>query len=324
MGPFQMFKRALVTGGAGFIGSHLARALSNEGLEVIVLDDLSMGKIENIPETAEFVKGDIRLERDVTEVLRGVDIVFHEAARVSIRASVKGFYDDADANLMGTLNLLRCCADSVVKKIVYASSMAVYADCDLPRMIDENYLKEPLSPYGISKLAAEKYCLSISTNTNIDCYVLRYFNTYGIGQTLTPYVGVITIFINRLLEGQPPVIFGDGEQRRDFVHVNDIVSANILSMYSSLPVGIYNIGTGVGTSINQIADLLCQKVNSEIRSIHTEENIGELKYSIADTSRAKRDLDHHAKVKLQDKIDEVINYYKTGKKGKNTEKTDSN
>lgn len=309
-----MFKRALATGGAGFIGSYLAKALLNDGLEVIILDDLSMGKIENIPEGGEFVKGDVRSERDVTKALRGVDIVFHEAARVSIRSSVRGFYDDAESNLMGTLNLLRCCVGSEVKKIVYASSMAVYADCDSPIQIEEGYLLEPISPYGISKLAAEKYCLNFSANTHIDCHVLRYFNTFGAGQTLTPYVGVITIFINRLLEGQLPVIFGDGEQKRDFVHVSDIVSANLLSKYSRLPRGIYNIGTRIGTSINEIADLLCQKINPKISPIHTEKHPGELKYSIADTSRAERDLGYRSKAKLQDKIDEVIDYYKNKKR----------
>jgi len=222
-----MYKRALVTGGAGFIGSHLSRALLKEGLEVTILDNLSVGKKENIPGGCKFIHGDIRSIKDVKGALEGIDIVFHEAARVSIRSSVAMFYEDAEHNILGTLNVLKCCMKSSVKKIVYASSMAVFADCDSPRQINEEYPKEPLSPYGISKLASEKYCYQFSYDTGIHCHVLRYFNTYGVGQTLSPYVGVITIFINRLIEGKPPVIFGDGEQRRDFVHVSDIVSANI-------------------------------------------------------------------------------------------------
>ena len=217
-----MYKRALVTGGAGFIGSHLARALLKEHIEVVVLDNLSMGKIENVPEGAEFICGDVRSKDDTIRALHGVDIVFHEAARVSIRSSVEHFHDDAENNLMGTINLLRCCQADKVKKIIFASSMAVYADCKGPIPIVEDYTTEPISPYGISKLASEKYCMRFSEFTGIDCHVLRYFNTYGTGQTLSPYVGVITIFINRLLDGEPPIIFGDGEQKRDFIHVGDI------------------------------------------------------------------------------------------------------
>lgn len=305
-----MYKRALVTGGAGFIGSHLTEALLNEGMEVTVLDNLSMGKIENIPDGAKFVHGDVCSQEDVTKVLDGVDVVFHEAARVSIRSSIKGFYEDAETNLMGTLNLLRCCEGSEVKKIVYASSMAVYADCDSEVRIAEDYTQEPISPYGISKLASEKYCLQFSRDTGIDCHVLRYFNTYGTGQTLTPYVGVITIFINRLFEGKAPVIFGDGKQRRDFVHVSDIVSANLLSMASRISRDIFNVGTGIGTSVNEIADLLCNKINPGLRPVHTEEHSGELRYSIAAIHRIANDLGYSHKGRLTDMINEVIEYYK--------------
>ena len=154
-----MYKRALVTGGAGFIGSHLVRTLLKEAMEIVILDNLSVGKIENIPDGAEFICGDVRYRKDVQKALKGVDIIFHEAARVSIRSSVDGFYDDAENNLMGTVNLLRCCLKSTVKKIVFASSMAVYADCPAPEPIVEDYKTEPISPYGISKLASEMYCL---------------------------------------------------------------------------------------------------------------------------------------------------------------------
>jgi UDP-glucose 4-epimerase len=304
-----MYKRALVTGGAGFIGSHLARVLINNGLEVIVLDNLSMGKRENVPEGAEFVYGDVRSQTNVNNVIRGVELIFHEAARVSIRASIKEFYEDAETNLMGTINLLRCCLGSEVKKIVYASSMAVYADCSSPVQITEDYKQQPISPYGISKLASEKYCLQFSKETGIVCHVLRYFNTYGAGQTLTPYVGVITIFVNHLLQGEPPVIFGDGEQRRDFVHVSDIVSANLLSMNSQIPSGIFNVGTGIGTSVNEIADLLCRKIDSGIRPVYAGEHNGELKYSIANINKTVKDLSYRPRGKLKDRIIEVIEQY---------------
>ena len=305
-----MYKKALVTGGAGFIGSHLAKRLLNEGLEVTIIDDLSMGKIENVPEGAVFIKGDVRSREAVTDAMRGVDIVFHEAARVSIRSSMKGFYDDADVNLMGTLNLLACCAESDVKKLVFASSMAVYADSQAPVPISEDYAVEPVSPYGIAKLTAEKYCMQLARDTGKDCIVLRYFNTYGTGQTFTPYVGVITIFIKRLLQGERPMIFGDGEQKRDFVHVSDIVNANILAMPSDGKYRIYNVGTGVATSVNQIAELLCSRIAPEIQAYHVEEHPGELRYSIPDISRISSELGYEPQVKLSDRIDEVIEFYK--------------
>jgi UDP-glucose 4-epimerase len=305
-----MYRKALVTGGAGFIGSHLSNALLNEGLQVTILDDLSMGKRENVPDGAEFVLGDVRSVDDVKRALDGVDVVFHEAARVSIRSSLKEFYDDAETNFMGTLNLLRCCADSGVKKFVFASSMAVYADSATPDPIGEDYLAEPISPYGIAKLAAEKYCMQLSGEMDMDCVVLRYFNTYGVGQTFTPYVGVITIFIRRLLQSEQPMIYGDGEQKRDFVHVSDIVAANVLAMKSDVKQGVFNVGTGKATSVNEIAELLCSKINPDIRPYHVDAHPGELRYSIAAINRIADTLGYQPGGVLSDKIDEVIEYYR--------------
>ena len=148
-----MYKKALVTGGAGFIGSNIVKELIKQGLKVTVLDDLSMGKVENVPEDAEFIEGNVCSQDDVNRAIKGVDIIFHQAARVSIRSSVGGFYKDAETNLMGTINILRCCKNSSVKKMLFASSMAVYSDCDSAVRINENYTVEPVSPYGISKLA---------------------------------------------------------------------------------------------------------------------------------------------------------------------------
>lgn len=305
-----MYKKALVTGGAGFIGSHLVRALLEEGMEVCVLDNLFMGKRENVPDGAVFFQGDVCSESDILNSIQGVDIVFHEAARVSIRSSVEGFYEDAWTNLMGTVNLLKCCIKSGIRKLVFASSMAVYADSDSPAPIDEHYSTEPISPYGISKLACEKYCLNLLKNSKIDCHVLRYFNTYGIGQTFTPYVGVITIFVNRLLEGSPPVIFGDGEQKRDFIHVSDIVKANMLSMKSSIPYLVCNVGTGVSTSVNEIAELLCCRIDPAVRPVYHASKPEELRYSIADIRNISEKLDFLPDHHLGDKIDEVIEYCK--------------
>ena len=306
-----MYRRALVTGGAGFIGSHLARALLAQGIEVSVLDDLSMGRRENVPADAEFLRGDVRSASDVQRALGGVDVVFHEAARVSIRSSVKEFCEDAETNLMGTLNLLRCCNDSSVRKLVYASSMAVYADSDSPAPISEDFTQEPISPYGISKLAAEKYCLQYSRDTGTDCHVLRYFNTFGTGQAFTPYVGVITIFATQLLRGKAPTIFGDGEQRRDFVHVSDIVAANLLCLDSELPRAVFNVGSGTGTSVNEIAELLSKRIAPEIRPARAQVHPGELRFSVADISRLSTMTGYRPRGTLEGRIDEVIESCKT-------------
>lgn len=307
-----MYRRALVTGGAGFIGSRIARALLAEGLEVVVLDDLSMGREANVPAGARFIRGDVRRAEDLAAALDGVDIVFHEAARVSIRSSVKEFYADADTNFMGTLGVLRACAGTSVRKLVFASSMAVYADSPTPEPVREDHLAEPLSPYGIAKLAAEKYCLQLASDMGMHCHVLRYFNTYGPGQTFTPYVGVITIFIRRLLEGQVPTIYGDGEQRRDFVYVDDIVAANLLAMKSPLPRALFNVGTGIATSVNEVADMLCRRIAPGIRPRHVEAHPGELRNSIADIGAISSALGYRPAGRLEERIDEVVDFYRRG------------
>ena len=307
------YKRALVTGGAGFIGSNLSRALLEKGLDVIIIDNLSMGKIENIPKGATFVKGDILDESILKEIVPSVDIIFHQAAKVSIRESVKEFFNDANNNLMGTLNLLKSCCNSSVKKFIYASSMAVYADSESCAPIGEDYIQEPISPYGISKLASEKYCLSLAKEIGMDCIILRYFNTYGKGQTLTPYVGVITIFINNLLNGEPPIIFGDGNQKRDFIHVGDVVQANLKAMEWNGSKGIFNIGTGEPKSVNEVARILCKKINSDIEPVYGEEKKGELKNSIANLEKAKKELGFSPVGRFEEKIDEIINWWKNKK-----------
>lgn len=305
------FKNSLVTGGAGFIGSHLSRALLEKGLKVTIVDNLSTGKIENVPDGAAFFKGDI-LDNNLRKILdeHNIDIIFHQAARVSIRDSMANFAEDAKTNIMGTANTLSSCAGSNVKKFIYASSMAVYADCEKPEPIAEDYILEPISPYGISKLAAEKYCLLLAKKMGISCTILRYFNTYGIGQQYTPYVGVITIFINRLLQGLPIQIFGDGQQRRDFIHVSDVVNANILAMEKDCDSNTFNIGTGKATSVNELAEIVRKKINLAAEIRHIDEHKGELKNSIADITKAKYNLGFLPQETFEDAIDEIIEWNK--------------
>ncbi len=300
------YRKALVTGGAGFIGSHLVERLLQEGLQVQVLDDLSVGMRENVPAEADLLVGDVRDAEAVDRALDGVDVAFHLAARVSIRASVKHFYEDAEANVMGTLSLLQGCAAHKVRRFVYASSMGVYADAPSPDPIDETHTAEPISPYGVSKLAGEKYLLCLADALDVEPVILRYFNTYGPRQGYTPYVGVVTIFIKRLLAGEPPVIFGDGEQRRDFVYVGDLVHATVLAMQKDVAGEVFNVGTGRATSIKEVADMLCEKLNPALRPIYAPEQMGELRYSVADISKARRLLGYEPQGRLEERMDEVI------------------
>ena len=306
------YKRALITGGAGFIGSHIVDALIKEGIEPVVLDDLSMGKKENIPRGVKFIKASILDDKKLHSALEGVDVVFHEAARVSIRASVSQFLSDAQVNIMGTLNLIDQLKRSKVKKLIYASSMAVYGEAR-SLQIAEDHTLNPTSPYGISKLAAEKYCLELVGALGIDVVALRYFNTFGIRQTHTPYVGVITIFINRLLENRPPVIFGNGKQIRDFISVKDVARANILSMKRTCKKEVFNVGTGIGTSVNQIADLLLKYFGNRFSKQYAPEQLGEPGSSIADISKSRKALGFKADIRLKENIPEIIEWIKRGK-----------
>ncbi len=306
----KLYKKALVTGGAGFIGSHISKKLIDKDLEVFVIDDLSTGKTGNIPAKVKFIKGDIldkKLVRDILTENR-INIIFHEAARVTIRESMKEFYTDAETNIMGTVNIINSCRNTDVRKIVYASSMAVYADSQKPAPVSENHSLEPISPYGISKLAAEKYCLLMGEEMGISSIALRYFNTFGAGQQFTPYVGVMTIFINRILAGEAIEIFGDGEQRRDFIHVEDIAEANILAMESECKNGSFNIGTEKPTSVNELAKLVRVKMSDKNKIIYKEKQVGELRNSIADITKAKECLNFNPSRSLEETVDEVIEW----------------
>jgi UDP-glucose 4-epimerase len=298
------FSHALVTGGAGFIGSHLTRTLLASGRRVTVLDNLSVGRREAVADAARFVHGDIRDEAAVADALTGVDCIFHLAAQVTIRGSFDRFYEDLDTNVMGTAQLLRAADPVAVKWFVLASSMAVYADAERPSPIAESHPTAPLSPYGIGKLAAEGVARQVLESRGIPLTAVRFFNTFGPGQTYTPYVGVITIFVTRLLRGEAPVIFGDGEQQRDFIHVDDIV-AGTMAAPSRAP-GTYNLGTGRGTSLNQLATLLTTKLAPAIRPVHAPAPPGELRYSIADISAARRALDYSPTRTLEDHLEPVI------------------
>jgi UDP-glucose 4-epimerase len=299
-------ERILITGGAGFIGSHLAEALVERGHAVHVLDNLYMGKRENVPPAARFFEGDIQNPSIVEQAMEGVDAVVHLAARVAIRDSVSHFCEDAQTNLIGTLQLLQHCGKRKIRKFIFASSMAVYGDSQIPTPISETYLQEPISPYGIAKLAAEKYVGLLCRQFNLPWIGLRYFNVYGPRQPFTPYVGVITIFIRNLQKGKPITIFGDGNQERDFIYVGDIVKATLLALESDVSGEVFNVGTGRGTSVKQIAQLLIQNLRPGLEPLFQESQPGEIRHSIADISKIQRTLGFEPEAKLSEKISEVI------------------
>lgn len=305
----SVFRHALVTGGAGFIGSHVAQRLLAAGHAVTVLDNLSVGRRNAVPDGARFVHGDLRDEHAVADALTDVDCVFHLAAQVTIRGSFDRFYEDLDTNVMGTARLLRAVNPENVKWFTLASSMAVYADAPSPAPIDESHPTHPLSPYGAGKLAAESISRQVLDARGIPFTALRYFNTFGPGQSYTPYVGVITIFVTRLLEGEAITIFGDGDQQRDFVHVDDIAAGTIAT--PGRPPGTYNLGTGRGTSLNDLASQLIARLAPQQRPLYAPAQSGELRYSVADIAAARAALGYQPTRRLETDLDSVIADVKT-------------
>lgn len=283
------FKRACVTGGAGFIGSKLAAALLDRGIEVRVIDDLSVGKAANVPAGAELITGSI-LDRDlVSAAIDRCDVVFHLAARVAIRSSFDFLIEDTQTNVAGTATVLRAAQQSgSVRRVVATSSMAVYSDSPDGRLVAETHPPVPISPYGASKLCSEFLTHQMCAASGIDSVVVRLFNTYGVGQRLSPYVGVITIFCNRLAAGERPTIFGDGEQRRDFVHVSDIVRGFLCALEAPVTGETFNIGTGVATSVNHVLAQLQKVLGTSLAPVYAPAVAGELRHSVADIAKARR------------------------------------
>ena len=299
--------RALVTGGAGFIGSHLVDALLAGGWDVRVLDNLATGRREQVPAAAEFLVGDIGAVDLAERACEGVDTVFHLAARVSVRDSFEYLVEHNTVNVTGTLVQLRAAATARVRRFVLASSMAVYADAEPGARNDEQDATRPLSPYGISKLAAEEYVLLGAPAFGIEPVVLRFFNTYGPRQAYSPYVGVVTIFITRLLQGLPCSIYGDGQQCRDFVHVSDVVRACLAAGSSASAVGQrINVGSGRGTTVNELAALLARLLGKPADFSHVAQPPGELRQSVAELSKAARLIDYAPQAWLEDHLGEVI------------------
>lgn len=283
-----------VTGGAGFIGSHLARALLARGESVTVFDNLSVGLSENVPRGVRLVVGDVTNPDSLEEAMGGHRAVVHLAARVAIRSSFDFAVEDTLTNVVGTAAVMRSARRvGGIERVVAASSMAVYSDSATPAPIGESHPTHPISPYGISKLALEQLVHGMAKAAGISSTVLRFFNTYGPGQQLSPYVGVVTIFANALRDGKVPTIFGDGEQCRDFVHVSDVVNALQLALATAGVSGeTFNVGTGVATSVNRLFDLVRSALGKDAAASYAAAVPGELRNSVADISAIRTRLNY--------------------------------
>jgi len=300
-------KLIVVTGGAGFIGSHIAEELSEDN-DVIVIDNLYAGKIENVPPNVRFIQADIRDYKSIAELISQADYVFHEAALVSVVESVERPLLTEEINVLGTLNILKALSDGH-GKLVFASSAAVYGDNqNLP--LKESEKPKPLSPYGITKVSAEYYCKVFYELYGVPTVSLRYFNVFGERQGYNQYAGVISIFINRALKGEPLIIYGDGRQTRDFIYVKDVVKANILAAESSRANGkVFNVARGERTTIVELALKIIDATNSPSSIIFDKPRPGDIKHSQADISEIRK-LGFKPGYSLEDGLLRTIEWYR--------------
>ena len=300
----------LVTGGAGFIGSHLCRRLVAEGHAVRVLDDLSTGKRANLAGVGvEWAEGDLRDWDLLAAALQGVEYVHHHAAIASVAVSVAQPLLEQEVNLVGTLRLLEAARQAGVRRVVFAASAAAYGNNpESPKR--EEMRPEPASPYGLSKVAGEYYCRIYSEIFGVETVCLRYFNVFGPHQDpASPYSGVISLFARRLLLGQPPIIQGDGEQSRDFVYVEDVVQANMRACQVAQAQGeVYNIGCGQSTTIRELAGLLDQLLGAGLEQEFAPARPGDVRRSLADLSRARAGLGYNPAFTLAEGLERTLEW----------------
>jgi len=306
--------RIVITGGAGFIGSNLAEVLAlAPNNEVCVVDDLSTGRVENIPIASgiEFIKGSITDLQLMNEVLADADFVFHQAALPGVQRSIEDPAHANEVNIRGTLNVLMAARDAGVKKVIYASSSSVYGDTpELPKR--EGMTPNPLSPYAVTKLVGEYYCKVFNDVYGLSTISLRYFNVYGPRQDPhSEYAAVIPRFVSRVLKGEPPIIYGDGQQTRDFTFVKDVVNANILAMNSEA-TGVYNIASGRRISIQELATLITRLTgrDSDLEPVFDKPRKGDVRHSLADISRARAVMGYKPEYSLERGLEETLRWFK--------------
>jgi UDP-glucose 4-epimerase len=301
----------IVTGGAGFIGSHIVEAIAGSD-EVVVIDNFSVGKLENLSgfsKNVQIIKGSISDLPLLRNSFREADGIFHLAAIASVARSVDNPVATHETNLTGTLNVLLAARDCGVKKVVFSSSSAVYGDDPtLPKR--EDMPPSPLSPYAVSKLASEYYCNIFSELYGVNTVSLRYFNVYGPRQDPhSEYAAVIPKFISRLMEKQPPIIFGDGMQTRDFVYVKDVVQANMHAMRKSA-TGNFNIGSGQSINLNTLANTLAKLMNINLHPVYERQRPGDIRDSVSDITAAKRALGYQVSYSHEEGLRNTIEWFR--------------
>jgi len=307
--------KALVTGGAGFIGSNVVRRLVERGWSVTVLDNLTTGYRENLEalprERVSLVLGDVRDAEMVRNLVADCAAVYHLAASVGNLKSIEQPRFDAEVNVLGTLSVLEAVHAHRTPRLVYSSSSAIFGEVRyLP--LDEDHPAEPDSPYGVTKLAAEKHCLAYSKLYDLDIVCLRYFNVYGLNQRYDAYGNVIPIWTRRLLDGEPLLIYGDGEQTRDFINVADVAEANLRAGGTPGLRGAFNIGTGAALTINQLAEAFRQVAGSSLRVEYLPARKGEVKHSQAKVDRATAAFGFRPAVGIEQGLVEYVGWIRDG------------
>jgi UDP-glucose 4-epimerase len=299
--------KVLVSGGAGFIGANIVNQLVADGIKTVVIDNLSNGQRHLVNESARFYELDIR-DSNLEEVFfrERPDYVIHQAAQVNVQKSLENPAYDAEINLLGTVNILQCCAEFGVKKLIYASSAAVYGDpVYLP--VDEHHPTQPISFYGASKYASELYIQIFARIHNLKYTILRYSNVYG-GRQLQAEGGVISAFLDKLINGDSPIVFGDGSQTRDFIFVRDVVSANIAAL-SHGDNEIVNISCNAQHSLTEIVSMLNHCMQTEIASQFLPRNPGDILHSYLSNEKAQRNLGWSPAWDLRRGLEDVVAFY---------------
>ena len=315
----------LVTGGAGFIGSHLAEALLRKGHRVRVLDDFSTGKRGNLIfdkeyPSLEIIEGDIRHLAICQKAMKGIEYVFHQAALPSVQRSVEDPLGSNAVNEGGTLNILFAAREEKVKRVMYASSSSIYGDTPtLPK--HEEMISHPLSPYALQKYIGEQYCRLFYELYGLETVSLRYFNIFGPRQDPNSvYSAVIPKFIDAFLQGSPPTIFGDGEQSRDFTYIENVVQANLLAMSAGHLHGeAINIACGERTSLNQLVNALRKILGSKMSPIYEEPRKGDVRHSLADIRKGKEILNYKPKVGLELGLKKTVEFFKKSVRSRESE-----
>ena len=303
----------LVTGGAGFIGSHLVTRLVEEGHQVRILDNLCAGTLQNLAhlnDGVEFFQGDVADPEACAKAVAGAEVVFHQAALASVPLSVDRPLDTHKACVTGTVTLLDACVKAKVRRVVYAASSSVYGnDPEMPK--HESQLPQALSPYAAAKLAGELYCESFASSYDLETVRLRYFNIFGPRQDPdSPYAAVIPLFVSALVNGHRPKIFGDGTQSRDFTYVDNVVEANIrASLAEGVSGNVYNVACGESLSILDLLKEICSRLNVPCDPEFLEARAGDVKHSWADISATKRDLGYEIQVPWREGLAPTIDYY---------------